>query len=164
MDELRARVLELLDYDPATGLFTWKIRRGCRPAGAEAGTLSYGYIRIKVDGKCYRAHRLAWLVVNGHLPDELDHINLIKDDNRISNLRPATSQENSRNTGRRSSNTSGFKGVCWHSRDKKWHARAQDVNGKRKFLGSFPTPEAASAAYESYASRHYGEFYYEKSA
>jgi len=164
MDELRARVLELLDYDPATGLFTWKIRRGCRPAGAEAGTLSHGYIVIRIDGKSHQAHRLAFLVVNGYMPKEIDHINGDPSDNRIINLRQATRQENVRNTGMRVNNTSGYKGVYWDKSNGKWQAQAQDANGKRKTLGRFPTPEAASAAYESYASRHYGEFYYEKSA
>lgn len=161
MDEhkLRKRVMELLDCDPETGVFTRRDSRGGYPAGIVAGTLCNGYIRIKVDGKDYLAHRLAFLVVNGFLPDELDHINGNKIDNRIINLREATRQENQRNTGRRVDNTSGHKGVCWDKANGKWRAQAQDANGKRKTLGRFPTPEAASAAYESYASRHYGEFY-----
>jgi len=160
MEKLRERVMELLDYDPATGIFTWKVRRGCRPAGSEAGALrSDGYTAIRINGKDYLAHRLAFLLSHGYLPKEIDHINLIKDDNRIENLREATRQENLRNTGKNSKNTSGYKGVCWHKHNGKWCALAQDANRRRKFLGYFHTPEAASAAYEAYAITLHGAFY-----
>lgn len=160
MEKLRARVIELFNYDQATGLFTRRVGvQGGGRAGSVAGTLSHGYVRIRIDGKLHSAHRLAWLVVHGYMPDELDHINLIKDDNRIENLRPATRSENQRNKGKQSNNTSGYKGVYWDKSKGKWHARAQDANGKQKFLGSFPTPESASAAYNDFASNLHGEFY-----
>jgi len=160
MEKLRERVVELLNYDPETGVFTRKVRRRRFLAGEVAGTLNgKGYIRIRIDGKDYLAHRLAWLVVHGHLPDELDHINGEPSDNRIINLRQATRQENVRNTGMRVNNTSGYKGVCWGKSRGKWIATARDANGKSKYIGRFHNPEAASAAYEAYASRNYGAFY-----
>jgi len=163
-DKLRERVIELLNYDPETGLFTRRSGSGRWPAGEVAGSLCHGYIVIRIDGKSHQAHRLAFLVVHGFIPSEIDHINLVRSDNRISNLRPATTQQNSRNTGKYSNNTSGFKGVYWDKSNGKWQAQAQDANGKRKTLGRFPTPEAASAAYNDFARNLHGEFYYEKSA
>jgi len=160
MEKLRKRVLELLDYNPDTGIFTRRVSRGSQLAGSVAGTKHVnGYICIQIDGKIYLAHRLAWLLSHGFIPSEIDHINLIKDDNSIVNLRPATRQEIGRNTGKRVNNTSGFKGVSFHKASGKWNARAQDANGKRSHLGYFPTPEAASVAYEAYAMKLHGAFY-----
>jgi len=160
MEKLRKRVLELLDYNPETGVFTRRVGvHGGGRAGTAAGTLSHGYIRIRIDGKLHSAHRLAFLVSHGHLPDELDHINGDPSDNRIENLRPATSQENKRNTGKQANNTSGFKGVYWDKSNGKWKAQARDANGKQKNIGLFPTPESASAAYEAYVRNLHGEFY-----
>jgi len=125
-----------------------------------AGSLKrQGYIIIKIDGKCYRAHRLAFLVAHGHLPKELDHINGDPSDNRIANLREATRRENKRNSGKYSNNKSGFKGVCWHKSRGKWRADAQDANGKQIHLGLFTTPEAASAAYNDFAMKLHGDFF-----
>jgi len=159
MEKLRKRVLELLDYDPETGVFTWKVSRGGSPAGTAAGSLHNGYIRIRIDGKYHRAHRLAFLVVHGFIPKEIDHISLVRNDNRIENLREATRQENSRNTGKYSNNKSGFKGVHLQKSSGKWQAKAQAENGKQKHLGYFPTPEAASAAYNTFARNLHGEFF-----
>jgi len=110
MEKLRNRVIELLNYDPATGVFTRKIRRGRYQAGEVAESLCHGYTAIRVDGKLHSAHRLAFLVVNGYLPKEIDHINGNKIDNRIENLRPSTRQENKRYTGKKGNNTSGQSG------------------------------------------------------
>jgi hypothetical protein len=162
MDEhkLRERVLELLNYDPDTGIFTRKVRRGRCLAGSEAGSLDgKGYSVIRIDGNTYKAHRLAFLVIHRYLPEQVDHINLIKDDNRISNLRAATNQENKRNACKYSNNTSGSKGVCWHKSNGKWQANAKDANGKQIHLGYFATVEAAAHAYDAYAMKHHGAFY-----
>lgn len=158
-DKLRERVLELFNYDPEAGVFARRDRRGGRPAGTEAGTLCHGYIRIRIDGKYHRAHRLAFLVVHGFIPKEIDHISLVRNDNRIENLREATRQENSRNTGKYSNNKSGFKGVHLQKSSGKWQAKAQAENGKQKHLGYFPTPESASAAYNDFARKLHGDFY-----
>lgn len=154
---------ELLHYDPETGIFTWLVtpyKYGRVKIGDSAGSNdAYGYRRIKIKRRSYKSHRLAWLYVYGHFPpNALDHINVLKDDNRISNLRLATNSENQMNRGKPSNNTSGFKGVSWHKRRKKWDAYGQ-LNGKNKHLGAFDTAEAASVAYKSFAEQQHGQFY-----
>ena len=88
-----------------------------------------------IDGRPHKAHRLAWLYVYGYLPEgRLDHIDRIKDNNRIANLREAGQQCNRRNTGNPNNNTSGVKGVYWFNRDKVWRASIR-INGKYIYLG-----------------------------
>ena len=93
------RLRELLSYDPATGKFLWRVGRQCMRAGAVAGaTEVQGYRVIKIDGKIYKAHRLAWLYVTGEWPpEEIDHKNTDPQDNVWSNLRLATHSQNQAN-------------------------------------------------------------------
>jgi hypothetical protein len=151
------RLKELLRYDSDTGIFRWKMspHRRCR-AGAISGTLnSRGYICIMIDGRKYRAHRLAWLYIHGNMPpNEIDHINHIQDDNRLCNLRLATRTENSRNVSLYKNNSSGFVGVYWDKSRNKWQARVQ-VNGKSQHLGYFDKIEDAVRARKA-ASKKYG--------
>lgn len=94
-----------------------KAEGGCRKRCWKQNSL--GYVQIKISGKLYHAHRLAWLYVYGYMPEkEIDHINRIRDDNRIANLREATSQLNSLNTGIYKNNTSGSKGIYYNKRAK----------------------------------------------
>lgn len=89
---------ELLDYDPDTGIFTWKVDRIAIGAGRKAGWLSpRGYIYITINSRRYLAHRLVWLYAHGFLPSELDHINRDASDNRLCNLRVVTGSQNNRN-------------------------------------------------------------------
>lgn len=147
------RLRELLSYDPDVGVF---IRRtcsgGCLP-GSIAGTDDKeGYLLISVDGRRYKSHRLAWLYVYGAFPlKELDHINQIKDDNRIANLREVTTSENQQNKSIQSNNTSGFRGVGWNKEKSRWVARIA-VNLKRKHLGFFKNLEDAINAYRAAAA------------
>jgi hypothetical protein len=138
-----------LNYDPNTGVFTWAISSARRiQVGARAGCLDKaGYIQIRIDGKIHRAHRLAWFFVHGVYPaDQIDHINGVRDDNRISNLRIATHGENQQNRGKQKNNTSGYLGVSWHKHRGKFSAQIQ-VNGKQKNLGYFDDPDEAHQAY-----------------
>ena len=126
--------------------------------GDIAGTIHHatGYRRIRVNGKQYRAHRLIWFMVHGKFPvNMLDHINGNKLDNRISNLREATHQENMQNkTKARLDNKSGFLGVSLN----KGRFRANiKLNGKLKYLGLFDTPKEAHEAYLK-AKREHHEF------
>lgn len=144
------RVRQLLDYNPETGVFTWMVdRRGTARAGGIAGSPTTGrYTVIGIDGVLFRAHRLAWLLSYGYMPDQfIDHINGEPSDNRISNLREATPGQNQQNMKSAKSNSrSGVLGVGWHPTDEKWRARIR-VDGKLIFIGNFDTKEAAEAAY-----------------
>lgn len=142
------RLKELLDYDPGTGVFTWRIdRTGTAKAGSVAGSLDAdGYPQIKVDNRLYKAHRLAWLYIYGELPPhQIDHINRVRTDNRICNLRTATNAENLQNQRKRRNNTSGVIGVSWRKGLSKWQARIM-FNGRCIHLGYYKTIEEAAAA------------------
>ncbi len=143
------RLRELLSYDAEAGKFTWLARTSKSvKIGKVAGSPhNHGYWRIRVDGRLYQAHRLAWLYVTGSWPvDQLDHVNGKRDDNRIANLREATNAENGQNRAKYSNNTSGFTGVYWHRVSGSWNARIK-LDGQERSLGYFPTAEAAGAAY-----------------
>ena len=146
----QARLKELLHYDPATGVFTNARQRGQRGVlGAVAGSPNgaRGYIRIKINGAKYFAHRLAWLHEYGALPaTQIDHIDRNPANNKISNLRVATSSENMQNTGLRCDNISGYKGVTRHTQENKWRARIT-INRKQYCLGLFDDAIAANTAY-----------------
>jgi hypothetical protein len=159
----QARLKELLEYDTDTGIFKWKIRRNTRISiGTKAGSLtSDGYISITLFYKRYQAHRLVWLYVYGEFPTNMiDHINGIKDDNRLCNLREATRSQNAFNTNKPSTNTSGYKGVCWHKGIKKWTATMR-VNKKQIYIGAFDNMEDAVIAYQTASSIYHGEFLYQ---
>lgn len=133
------RLKELLHYDQDTGVFTWLISpRNNVFIGSVAGrTDRKGYIRISYQKTPYQAHWLAWLFVYNKWPDnEIDHINGNPSDNRISNLRDVTRKQNMENKKIYKNNKSGYSGVTWHSRDKKWQVRIGHY-GKRISLGFF---------------------------
>ena len=119
-----------LRYDSSTGEFS-------RLSDGEiAGYMSNGYVRMTVNGSCYPAHRLAWLYVHGKFPkNQIDHINGIRKDNRIINLRDVTQAENTKNSKIASNNTSGFKGVEWIPSRNKWRALISS-KGKKINVGS----------------------------
>lgn len=156
----QARLKELLSYNSDTGEFVWRVsHRGPHPAGRRAGSdKGNGYWQIIIGGRNYLAHRLAWLYAHGEFPpDQLDHINGNRSDNRLVNLRPATPAQNTRNAKLWSSSTSGLKGVSYDKRADKWRANIT-VNYKQKFLGRFSTAEEAHAAYVKAAEAMHGEF------
>lgn len=120
--------------------------------------MAQGYRRVKFDNKLYLAHRLAWFLHHGEWPTRtLDHINEIKADNRLANLRLATRNQNGYNKGKPKTNTSGYKGVHWHKRDKHWRAQIA-FDGKHVNLGGFATAEEAYVAYCTAAAKYHGEF------
>lgn len=147
------RLRSVLRYEPETGAFVW-LESGRGPykrAGAIAGTLSrWGYTVIGVDGTQYLAHRMAWLYEHGKWPEqEIDHINGVKTDNRIANLRDVSrsvNQENIRTA--RSDSQSGILGVSWNSDQCKWVASIQ-VQRKQTIVGRFDDKHEAQAAYLS---------------
>ena len=155
------RLRELFDYDRKTGVFTRKIAPGKRTdlVGTIAGTpMSSGHLSIKIDGRQYLAHRLAWLYVKGEWPrHQVDHRNRVRSDNRFKNLREATNLQNSRNRSRHRSNKSGYVGVHWSERLRKWVAQIR-YGGKKKHLGHFDTAELASEFYQLAADLLFGDF------
>jgi hypothetical protein len=154
----------LLDYDPATGIFTWRDRPDIRPSansgrrGKPAGTPRLnGYIGICINGRHRFAHRLAWLYVHNRPPiGEIHHINEKKADNRIANLREVThAQNNIRTRARADNGTSGALGV-YPAGSSRWQAQIQHL-GKVHYLGTFATIAGATAARKAMALRLRGK-------
>ncbi|WP_376962645.1 HNH endonuclease signature motif containing protein [Azospirillum sp. A26] len=154
------RIKELLAYDQNTGMFVWRVAPSRRVnIGMPAGCInSRGYVRIKIDGRLYMAHRLAWLYMTGEWPDEeVDHINRNSADNRWINLRAANRSQNMGNISKNRNNTSGVKGVCWDKKRGMWQARLQ-ASARFKHLGHFADINDAAAAYADAARKHFGRF------
>ena len=155
----QARLKDLFSYDAETGLFKRFRRLG--PKKDIAGHIATkGHRQIMVDKKLYMAHRLAWLYIYGYFPDTLiDHINRNPDDNRISNLRLATSSQNQENTKTRTDNLCGYKGISFNKKENKWRARISK-HGKTKHLGRFSSIDLAiqarKDAEDKYFTHHKG--------
>lgn len=148
-NDLTAKYLrELLHYDPETGIFVWKIKpANCVQAGAVAGSMiTDGYLGISIKRVKYAAHRLAWLYVHGEWPkDQLDHVNGVRDDNRIVNLRESTQAENMQNAKAKRAGKFSL-GTTYNKGTKKWQATIR-ANSCTKYLGLFDTQEEAHQAY-----------------
>lgn len=130
------------------------------PAGSLAGSLREdGYIGIFINGKYFFAHRIIWEMFNQEIPASMviDHIDGIRNNNRIENLRVCTFQQNHFNRGKQSNNKSGFKGVSWHKQKQKWVAQIK-IDGRNKFLGFYTDPVKAYEKYCEVARERYGEF------
>lgn len=157
MRELTQALLQsLIRYNPRTGVFTWMESRGRRKVGDVAGAIGpKGYVLIGLNGRQWLAHRLAWLWVYGTMPTDMDHLNGVRHDNRIVNLREATAQVNAQN---RRTPTSGSLserlGVSWNERRGKWLARIM-VGGKSVHLGYFDDRNEAHAVYVKAKRQHH---------
>lgn len=160
---------ELFDYDPASGVLTWRKRgehwfksqRDCqawntRYAGKPANYIhKLGYVVVRLFGRAYKGHRVAYAIHYGRWPTlQIDHINGVKTDNRIANLREVDNQTNARNTKIHRHNTSGFSGIYWHKRDRKWIARIGTTKAG-SFIGAFKNLDDAIAARKA-AEKQYG--------
>lgn len=149
MSELtQARLKDLLRYDPDTGLFTWRCTIGgwIKEGKVAGGKTNQGYIKIKIDRKWYRAHRLAFLYMEGKFPgDIVDHINRVRDDNRWCNLRHADVRLNQSNRN----DSAKFTGVCWRPKVSRWLAHYRKA-GKQIYIGMFKTHFAACYARHAY--------------
>ena len=162
----------LLRYEPETGKIYWKIqpRTGKRIKGTEAGYLCKRkhttYRGVRLNQIDYLVHRIAWLLYYKEDPGGkcIDHKNRNGSDNRICNLRVATSAQNQYNTGKRKSNTSGYKGVQTsksRSHYTKPYMAKIKIDGKDFHLGTFRTAEEASEVYQRFCKEYHGEFYHE---
>jgi hypothetical protein len=148
------------------GSLTWKVRpethfptkkgavafNSIYPGKIAGSKIADGYILIGIKGRMVRAHRIVYEMHHGPIPAkmDIDHINGIRSDNRIDNLRIATRSQNLANMQMHPRNTSGAKGVYWHKRAKKWLAQIKS-NKKHYYIGLFDTLDSASSAYEKIA-------------
>lgn len=152
------RLRELLTYLPEDGIFLRRIDpRTDRPSKWKAGTISgakmvNGYVTVVVDGVRYLAHRLAWFYLYEVWPEQIDHINGVRNDNRITNLRAATNKQNCENKTTSPNSKSGFKGVSFDEQKNKWRARITH-NYKEIWLGYYNDAEAAAKAYAAASVR-----------
>lgn len=151
-----SRLRSALHYDPETGILTWRVTYPSvkRCAGDVAGYLgNKGYIKIGFDGRYWLAHRLAWAIVHGILPaapQQIDHINRIRHDNRLSNLRVVSPRQNQLNIARPILHE--FVGTTFVGKSGKWQAQCS-INGRKNYLGTFDTRSEAHAAYRTAAAR-----------
>lgn len=145
-------VSELLEYRPEIGgsCLVWKkdVGNGKIKAGSAAGyTQKNGYVYVKIKRKLYRSHRLVWLLVTKNWPkDQLDHIDGVKTNNVIGNLRECNSHTNQQNRVKKYNSVTGYIGVAYDKERNKYLATI-GYNGKRYNLGRFSTPEEAHVAY-----------------
>lgn len=153
----------LLSYDKETGIFTWKVKRkGTSGFGKEAGTITTkGYRDVCINGKKYGLHRVAFIMMGFEIPENVDHINGCKSDNRWDNLRSASVRQNAFNY-KGTGSLSGYKNVYYDPRGvkKPWFSVVTDAFGKKIRLGYFETPEAANEVASLKRKELHGEFYF----
>lgn len=163
---------ECFVYDEHSGSLVWKHRprhhfnsqRGqsianSRFAGKVAGCHGCGYMVVRLNNRLIMAHRIIWEMHHGPIPDGMlvDHVNGVRHDNRIKNMRLATKAQNGQNRGAQKDNTSGYKGVYWDSDRGSWVARIA-ASGNAYFVGRFTTAEEAHEAYCKASKGLHGEF------
>lgn len=159
-DISRDELVKILDYDKTDGTFRWKVKSCRKEVGSIAGyKRSDGYIQIVIKRKPYMAHRLAWVYEFGRITDfDIDHINGIRCDNSISNLRKATRTQNNQNRKINKNSISGVKGVGWNSNKQQWVARCT-VNGERIYIGSFDDIKSAEVVVREFREKNHKSFF-----
>ncbi|HCH9411448.1 homing endonuclease [Salmonella phage vaffelhjerte] len=153
----------ILEYDEHTGNFRWKFRKeldnawNARHAGCLAGGKSNGYISIRIDGKPYYAHQLAFLYKKGYIPENIDHKDINPTNNVWDNLRESTESQNNANKSKYSNNTSGYKNVSWNKRANKWQV---SITKDRKTIygGIFSDLKEAVETANELRFEYFGEF------
>ena len=147
-----ARLREILDYEPDTGHLIWRVRTSNRiTVGRIAGSAHCaGYIQVCIDGQMFLGHRVAWFHIQGTWPAfEIDHLNGVRTDNRLVNLRDVPAAVNMQNLRRASTRSrSGILGVSWSHHSQKWTAQIS-LNNQQRNLGMFDSIEEAQAVYLS---------------
>jgi len=147
-----------LRYFPETGEFRVNDKHVATRPRCDLPDAGERYRWIRLKGKTYAAHRLAWLYMTGEWPNPMpDHKNRDGLDNRWDNLRQATSAQNNQNRGLASNNTSGRKGVSWSKSHGQWQAQIK-IDGRKKHLGYSSSRDGAHALYVATAIAAWGEF------
>jgi hypothetical protein len=139
---------KMIRYDSESGKFYWLAQRGraIKPGDQVKGSVSHGYLIFSINRKNYLAHRLAWFLTFNKFPNQqIDHINHDKLDNRLCNLREASASQNQWNKKRQRNNSTGFKGVSFHSQTGLYRARIKHF-GKELLFGCYKTPNEANEA------------------
>ena len=150
------RLRALLDYDDTTGIFSWRKPTSNRVKSGDVANCQdkAGYVVIRIDGALHKAHRLAWLYYYGSAPCAyIDHIDMDKSNNRISNLRLATKAQNQANVIVRNDSRLGVKGVYFDAKRNKYQVKI-----RRQHIGRFNTLPEAIDAYKTAACIEFGEF------
>lgn len=157
----------LFSYEPETGLIRWRVHKGKGHPGVVAGfpgglpgENGGRYVYVRVDGRNYSGHRIAWLLMTGSFPEkgfEVDHINGRINDNRWENLRIVSRKQNMQNRKTHRNNECGIRGVGFVKHYGKWQARIM-VDRKAIHLGYFDVMEDAAAARKSAEELYFGEF------
>lgn len=156
---LESFVRDRFHYSPETGLLFRRYKSITKITGHK-NKEGYLQVGIRLNGKNLSkgAHQIAWFLTYGYFPDcEIDHINQVKNDNRITNLRLATNSQNKANMVKFRNNKSGFKGVYFDRKKSKYRAHIM-INYKKYQLGYFDTAEEASLAYDEKAKEVFGDF------
>lgn len=169
MAKVKRKVLskEILDlnvsYDPFSGLFT-RVGWTCHPTGRRGkigdiigNKTPSGYVKITIDGVTYLGHRLAFLAMDGSMPDFVDHADMNRANNKWDNLRACNQSQNIANQGKPKKSKSGFKGVTWCNQRNHWRAKIT-VNGKVHHLGRHKDPKEGAKAYAEACKFYFGEF------
>jgi hypothetical protein len=153
------KLRDILHYNPATGVFVWKqTMNPAAVAGQVAGCITHAspYINFNIGDKLYQGHRLAWFYVHGVWPEhDIRHINKNGHDNRIANLKEITNAQIVLSFPLRRNNTSGYKGVSFHKKTRRWLASLH-TKERWLYLGLFDTKEEAYEAYCKAGSQMYG--------
>lgn len=150
----------LLSYDPDSGELRWKNPTSPRVrSGDVAGRINIdGYVTVSIKSGFYRGHRVAFAIWHGRWPNgQLDHINGVRHDNRMVNLRECSNAQNQHNRRRSRRNKSGIKGVYFDKHSGKWRALIR-ISSKKIYLGSFSDKDAAASAYAAAARNYHGTF------
>ncbi len=159
-DQILTQYLLHQIFEYRDGELYWKVDRADKKvkAGDKAGNPDTGgYLRVCISYKEYRVHRLIFLMNHGFLPKFVDHINGTRTDNRIENLRQATTQQNNRNSKISKKNTSGYKNICWDKSNQSWRVTFV-VNGKKKHFGRLKDLQIASKMAQTVRSQLHGDF------
>lgn len=138
----QAKLREDFTYDPETGDFI-------KYDGRWGGVSKRGYIQLTYEGTTYVVHRLIWMWVYGEEPEQIDHINGDRQDNRLENLRNVDPLTNQRNRTKNKNNSSGFNGVCWDKESWQWEARIR-IEGRVICIGVYNTPQEAAEARQKF--------------